>query len=135
MILPLPSQDIWSICSEEYLATYKKEVENIQTSTLTDAELVNAVVDFKFHFKLFVEYTLKYMHFEEKLEPESKAILNYYKGQFNFNKSLNFEDDAKNNLDQHNKLMVDLFNVVCNSICQKYSSLELIKTKMSNLEP
>lgn len=120
---PLHSIEIITVCSEELLNTYKKDVDSLEAKRLFDPDSVIAVLNFKLHFELFVKYVLIYMDFNNKMDPEiKKHTLQYYQ-DFLTEMNLNRSEEAYKSLAYQDEMLVAHFNGYCNAILTQYQLL------------
>lgn len=120
---PLPSIEIITVCSEELLNTYKKDVDSLEAKRLFDPDSVIAVLNFKLHFQLFVHQVLVYMNFYNKMNKNMKDSLEYYSAQIKYQILAGEIEEAKENRHNHDSLLVSHFNSHCDSILTQYQLL------------
>lgn len=120
---PLNSIEIITVCSEELLNTYKKDVDGLEAKRLFDPDSVIAVLNFKLHFELFVKYVLVYMDFNNKMDPEIKKYTLQYYQDFLTEMSLNRSEEAYKSLAYRDEMLVAHFNGYCNAILTQYQLL------------
>lgn len=127
---PLQSIEIINVCSEELLKTYKKEVDGLEARRLFDSESVLAIMSFKLHFDLFVQYVLAYMDFNHKMDPEIRRYIEQYYQAYLSEMKLNRSDMAYKALSHHDEMLIIYFNGHCNSILTQYKLLEKHKQQV-----
>ena len=120
---PLHSIEIITVCSEELLNTYKKDVDSLEAKRLFDPDSVIAVLNFKLHFELFVKYVLVYMDFNNKMDPEIKKHTQQHYQDFLTEMKLKRSEEAYKYLGYSDEMLIAHFNGHCNSILTQFRLL------------
>lgn len=120
---PLQSSEIFNVCSEELLNTYKKDVDGLEAKRLFDSDSVIAVLNFKLHFQLFVHQVMVYMDFYSKMNEDIKNVLEYYKTEATYKTFANEVEEAKKDRYHYDSSLISHFNSHCDSILTQYRLL------------
>lgn len=120
---PLNSIEIITVCSEELLNTYKKDVDSLEAKRLFDPDSVIAVLNFKLHFQLFVHQVMVYMDFYNKMNKDIKDSSEHYNTQMEYHILAGEMAEAKENRHYRDSLLVSHFNSHCDSILTQYRLL------------
>lgn len=128
---PLPSIEIITVCSEELLNTYKKDVDSLEAKRLFDPDSVIAVLNFKLHFDLFVKHVLVYMDFNTKMNKEIMAALKQLKEDATIKTLAGALEEAKKSRQDYDSMLINYFNGHCDSISTQYKLLLENKNKVA----
>lgn len=119
-VVLLPAVEIYNVCSEDLLQVYKTDVEGLSSNKLSDPDSVLAVLKFKLHFNLFVNFVIKYMKMRENVDKEMRNYLNGLLRERARLLKCEFFEEADNILREHNECAMSYFNGFCKPILQQY---------------